>query len=228
MQRQREALLVGEHVLAERRAEIRQPLDDLRQVFFRCAVERGAGAAKGRVVALQHAFLLGGKAECIALLHQGIDAVEQVGVGVESVPVARHLRRKLALDLKERVIAVRSGQKMKHLLDPGQRPPAHLQRGDGIGKIRQLGAAGDCRDLGFVFGKGACIGGSEMCGLDLAERRDLAGGRPVREKGVVGAILRVHAGSTKGRCRLYIGISALNWAVVSEKVRPHWNSHEQA
>ena len=47
VQRQREGLLVGEHVLAERRAELGQPLDDLGQALLRRAVERGAGAAEG-------------------------------------------------------------------------------------------------------------------------------------------------------------------------------------
>ena len=72
-----EALLVGEHILAERCAELRQPLDDLRQPLFRLAVERGAGAAKGCVIALEHALLLGGKVERLALLHQSIDAAKE-------------------------------------------------------------------------------------------------------------------------------------------------------
>ena len=52
-------LLVGEHVLPERRAEARQPLADLLQPLLRRRIEPGAGAAEQRVIALQHARLLG-------------------------------------------------------------------------------------------------------------------------------------------------------------------------
>ena len=58
-------LLVGEHVLAERRAEAREPLGDLLQPLLGGAVEPGAGTAEHRVVALQHARLLGRQAEAL-------------------------------------------------------------------------------------------------------------------------------------------------------------------
>src|ERR1700733_3454336 len=32
---------------------------------------------------------------------------------------------------------------------------------------------------------------------------------------------------TKGRCRFYIGVLALNWPPVSERVRPHWKKPRQ-
>ena len=52
-------LLVGEHVLAERGAERREPIPDLLQPLLRGRIEPGARAAEQRVVALQHARLLG-------------------------------------------------------------------------------------------------------------------------------------------------------------------------
>src|SRR5262245_3687670 len=116
---------------------------------------------------------------------------------------------------------------MEHLLDPPQRPPAQFERRNGIGKIRRRRAASDGRDLRLVLRKGARIGGSEMLGFDLFKRGHLARGGPLLEKGVIGVFLRVHAGfSPKEECLSYIRIPALNWACISERVRPHWKSHE--
>ena len=64
---QREGLLVGKYVLAERRAEFRKPLDDLGEALFSVAVERGAGAAEARMVPLDDALLLGIKPEAVGL-----------------------------------------------------------------------------------------------------------------------------------------------------------------
>ena len=204
MQGQREALLVGKHILAERCAELRQPFDDRRQPLFRLAVERGAGAAKGCVIALEHALLLGGEVERLALPHQSIDAAEELCVGVELVPVARDLRRELALDLEQRVVAVGAGQKMEHLFDPPQRPPAQLERRNGIGEIRRLRTAGNGRDLGLMLGEGARIRRREMLGPDFFKRGHLARGGPMPEKGVIAVFLRVHAGFSPKEDAAYI------------------------
>ncbi len=198
VQRQRESLLVGEHVLAECRAEFRQPLDDLGEARLCGGVERGAGSAKRGVVALEHPLLLGGKPKRVALAHQRIDAVEQRGIGTEFVPVAGHLRRQFALDLQQRLVAVGADQKAENLLDAGQRPAAHFEGGDGVGEIRWLCPAGDGGDLGLVFRERARVGGNKMLGLDGRERRDLIGRRPVMEKRVVGGILRVHRALAPG------------------------------
>ena len=66
VKRKRKGLLVGEHILAERGAQGRKALDDFGKALFRCVVEAGAGAAEAGVVALQHALLLGIKAERVA------------------------------------------------------------------------------------------------------------------------------------------------------------------
>ena len=115
-------MLVGEHILAERGAELGQTLDDLGEARFRRTVECGAGAAEGGVVAFEHPLLLGGQAERVGLPHQRIDAAEQRGVGAKLVPVARDLRRQLALDLEKRFVAVGADQKAKDLLDARREP----------------------------------------------------------------------------------------------------------
>ena len=113
---------------------------------------------------------------------------------MELVPVARDLRRQLALDLEKRVIAMGAREEMEHLLDPPQRTPAQLERRDGIGEIRRLRAAGDGRDLGFMLGEGAHTGRREMLGPDLCKGGHLVRGSPMPEKGVIAVFLRVHAG----------------------------------
>ena len=62
------------------------------------------------MIALKHTLLFGGKFERIALPHERIDAAEQCCVGADPVPVASDLRGNLALDLKERVVAVSAGE----------------------------------------------------------------------------------------------------------------------
>ena len=57
-ERQHVSLLVGEHVLAEGRAEAGEPVADLLQPLLGGGIEPGAGAAEERVVALQHPRLL--------------------------------------------------------------------------------------------------------------------------------------------------------------------------
>src|ERR1700749_4720481 len=189
VQGEREALLVGEHILAEGGAKLRQPLDDLRQPRFRLALERGAGAAEGSVIALEDALLLGGEVKRLALLHQSIDATEQLSIGVELVPVAGDLWGQFALDRKQRVVTMGTGHKVKHLLDPPQRPPGQFEGCDGIGEMRWLRAARDDRDLGLVLGEGPRVGWREMLRLDLCKGGRLAGGGPRPKKGVVALLL---------------------------------------
>ena len=199
MQRKCEALLVGENVLAERGAKLREPLDNIGEPRLRFAVERGAGAAKRCVIALEHALLLGGKVERFALTHQGVDAAEEPRIGVELVPVACDLRSEFALDGEQRVVAVGAGQKMEHLLDPRERPPAQFERRDRVGKIRWFRIGCDGRHFRFMFGKGARIGRGEMLGLDGIEWRGLARGVPGAKEGVIAVFLGAHAGFYQGK-----------------------------
>ena len=74
---QRERLLVGEHVLAERGAERREPFDDLGEPLLGRRVKRGAGAAEAGMIALDDALLLGGEPKRAGVAHQRVDALEQ-------------------------------------------------------------------------------------------------------------------------------------------------------
>ena len=96
-------------------------------------------------------------------------------------------RRDLALDREDRVIGVGAGERIEHVLDPGQRVAAALQRLDGVGEAGRGRVGRDGGDLGLVLGKGVREGGAEMLGLDAVERRHAERPAPVLEQRIVGA-----------------------------------------
>ena len=69
-------MLIGKDILAERGAERRRALHDLDKTRSRRGIERGAGTAESRVVALQHALLLGVEVEPVGRAHEHVDAAE--------------------------------------------------------------------------------------------------------------------------------------------------------
>jgi hypothetical protein len=190
--RQREGLLVGKHILAECGPEFGQAFDDLGQPFLRCAVERGAGAAEGGMVALQHARLLGGEVKLVRLPHDLVEAAKQRRIGTYLVPVTGDLRRDLALDLQEGLVAVGADKKVEDVFDPRQRLTAQLQRRDGVAEARRLRQRGDGGDLGLMLGKRVSVGRREVLGPDGRKRRNPVGGRPMLEKRVVGRVSGAH------------------------------------
>ena len=183
---QRKGLLVGEHVLAERGAELGKPLDNRGKAFFRFAVERGAGAAKARMVALGDAFLFGIEPEAVGFSHHRIDAAEQRRIAVDLVPMAGDLWRKFALDFEQRIIGVRAGEEPKRVADALQRPPAQFQRRDRIRKARWRSLRRDGGDLGLVLGKRARIGLPKVLGRHAVEGWDPIRGGPGRQKRIGG------------------------------------------
>src|ERR1700730_3834746 len=70
-------LLVAKQMVAERGAQMRQPLVDLGHPCFCGLVEAGAGAVEAGIGALQQPHLLTGQTEAGALLVQHRDAAEQ-------------------------------------------------------------------------------------------------------------------------------------------------------
>ena len=66
VEHQRVALLVGEHVLAERGVEDGEPLVDRGEPLLRRRIERGAGARELHMMALEHALLLGRQRQPVA------------------------------------------------------------------------------------------------------------------------------------------------------------------
>ena len=111
-------LLVAEQMMAERGAELGQPLVDLGPPLLGGLVEAGAGAVEVGVGALQQPHLLAGQAELGALLVQHRDAAEQHRVHHDRVPVPRHPQRDLLVDLENRRIGVRRDQVVEHRRRP--------------------------------------------------------------------------------------------------------------
>ena len=88
-------LLVAEQMVAERGAELGQPLVDLGPALLGGLVEAGAGAVEVGVGALQQPHLLAGQAERGAVLVQHRDAAKQHRVHHDRVPVPRHPQARL-------------------------------------------------------------------------------------------------------------------------------------
>ena len=94
-------LLVAEQMVAERGAELGQPLVDLGPPLLGGLVEAGAGAVEVGVGALQQPHLLSRQAERGALLVQHRDAAEQHRVHHDRVPVPRHPQARLPCRSRE-------------------------------------------------------------------------------------------------------------------------------
>src|SRR5204862_6711903 len=86
-QRQGEALLIRQYVLAESRAEHGEALRDRRKPALRRRVEIGAGAPERKMIALEHAALLRRQAQFVTSTFERVDAAEQRGVHEHVVAV---------------------------------------------------------------------------------------------------------------------------------------------
>ncbi len=155
LQNERVGLLVGQHVLPELSAEARQPLVDRRQAILRRLLERAARAHEAGVIAVEHARLLGRKAEAVAASIEIGDAGIERAVQVDRVVVAGEQRRDFALDRLDGVAGVGAGQHEEHVGDAVERAAAALQRRDGVVEARRRGVGGDRVDLGAVRGQRA-------------------------------------------------------------------------
>ncbi len=159
--------------MAERRAEMRQPLVDLGHPRLRHLVEPGAGAMEAGIGALQEPHLLRRQGERGAIVVQHRDPAEQHRVHHDRVPVPCHPQRHLLVDLEQRRVGMRRHQIVEHRRNLGEQFSGALQRGDGVGEVRRRGIVGDRGDLGRVVGEGLLEGGEEMFRRDLRERRRL-------------------------------------------------------
>ena len=168
-EREGESLLVGQHVLAEVGAQRREAFDDFGKALLRRAVEGGAGAAKGGVIALQHALLLGVEAERIDLpasAHRcGGTASGWCGSCSSGWRSAAQGRARS----QQRIVAVGADQQMEDSVHPLQGFPAALRCAAMVlSKSGRLGRGRDGRDLRLMRGKRAIIGWREVLGFDAA------------------------------------------------------------
>ena len=174
--------------MAERGAEMRQPLVDLGHPLLGGLVEPGAGAMEAGIGALQEPHLLRRQAERGAIVVQQRDPAEQHRVHHDRVPVPRHPQRHLLVDLQQRRVGMRRHQVVEHRRNPGEQFARALQRDDGVGEIRRRRIVGDGGDLGGVIGEGLLEGRHEVLRLDLGERRRLERRLPRRQQRVGGCL----------------------------------------
>ena len=191
LQHQRIGLLIGQHVLSELGAEAGHPLVDGRQAVLRRLVERAASPHESSVIAVEHARLLGVKAEAVAPGIQVGDAGVERAVEIECVAVTCQERRDVALDRLDGIAGVGAGQHKKDVGDVLEIAPAHLQRHDGVVEARRLRIGGDSVELGAVGSQSAVEGGTEMVRLDRRQRRQAEGAGPVGQQRVIGDGLQV-------------------------------------
>jgi hypothetical protein len=185
LQHEHVGLFIGQHILAEGRAECRQPLVDFGKPLLLVRPEIGAAPHKACVIAFEHARFLLRKIELVAPLEQFADAVEQFFVQHDLVAVPRHDRRDVALDLLERVVGVGGGQIVEDRGDAIELASGQFQRPNDIAEARLVGIAGDRVDLRFVLGDTLIEGRPEMRGLDRVKRRRLEGRGPFLEKWIL-------------------------------------------
>ncbi len=191
LQHEQVSLLVRQHVLAELGAERGQPLGDRRHPLPGLGVERGAGLDEAAVVALQHARLLLGEAEVALLLHQRIDAPEQLGVLVDAHGVLGEARRHLALDRLDRLVGVGAREIVENGRHAIEAAPGALQRLDRVLERRPGRVLGDHLDFRDVVGKRLVEGRHEMLVAHAVERRHLERRLPLPQQGIAGLPCRL-------------------------------------
>ncbi len=175
-------LLVAEQMMAETGAEMREALVDLGHPRLGGLVEAGAGAVEAGIGPLQETHLFGGEAELGAFVVQRHDAAEQYGIHHDRIPVPRHPRRHVLVDLQDRRIGMRRHQIVEHRCHTAEQLAGALQRRDRIGEVRRGRIVHDRGNLGRMVEKRLFEGRHEVLGLDLVERRGLERGLPGFQK----------------------------------------------
>ena len=195
VENKRERLLVGEHVLAEQRAEARQPLADRRQARLPFGVEAGAGAGESDAPAFERPRRFGVEAETLARLMQRLDAGEQRVVEQDRVALARQHRRDVAFDALDLVAGLCAGEMEERRAHPLEQRAGALQGDDRVVEGRRGRIGDDRRDLGAPLGQRRVEGGRKVLGPDAIERRRAERRVPRREQGIVGGRRElIHAG----------------------------------
>ena len=145
-----------------------------------------AGANEAHVVALQQTRCLGIQPQAAPFAIQRVDALEQFGVEKNLVPMGSQLRRDCFVDGLQGLGTVGPDQVVEHRLNPIQRPPAFLQRNNGVVEGRGLRLAGDGVDLLERLLHADLEGRHEMVRLDSVERRILVRQRTGLQEWIAG------------------------------------------
>ena len=170
---QQPLLLVGQHVLAERGRQCRQPLLDLRQAAAR--VRRKPGPCEHEIEPgpLDEALRLRSRVECVALRVHGVDAREEPRIHSDRRLMCKKPRDELALDGLQRRRRARRGEVEEHRADALQRAPAAVERDD---RVFERGWRRRVRDGANLL---VCsTRAASSAGATCSTRIDAKGGRP--------------------------------------------------
>ncbi len=171
-------------MVAEGRAELRQPLVDRGPARLGGLIEAGTGAVEVVVGALQEAHLLARQPQRGAVVVDQRDPAEQHRVHHDRVPVPRHPWRNLLVDREDFWVGVGRDQIVENRRDLREQLSCALQRGDGVGEVGRGRVVGDRRDLGRMVGKGPLERRQEMLRRDLGKGRRLERRLPRRQQRV--------------------------------------------
>ena len=178
LEREHVGLLILEHILGKAGAERGEPLGNFPETRFGGRGKASPGPAEGRVIAFEHARLLGAQRELVALAPERVDAREQRVIEADLVPVRGELGRDLALDRKQGVVAVRARERVKEGRDSVERPTAALQRRDCVVEAWRTRIGRDGLDLAQVRGECLCERVAELVRRDFGKWRHLKWGAP--------------------------------------------------
>ena len=181
-------LLVGQQLLAEGHAQIRQFLVDGRHTRAGIRRERSARAHEALVGLLEQARLFGRQAEIRARLVERVHALEQVLVEHHLVRETRQFRRHVLLDRLVGRRRVGRGHGEEGARHPGQLPPRPLHRFDRVLERRRRRVVGDALALRACLGDGQIECRLVMLRADAVVRRHAIGRVPRRGQRI-GALL---------------------------------------
>ena len=185
VEHERGRLLVRQHVLTEGRGERSEPLVDLGEPRLRRRCERCARPLVHRVVAFEHALLLGAERKLAARMVQRLDAAKQRRIHEDPVPMLGLKRRQFALDRENGVVGIGVRKRVEDIGDAREQLPGALDRLDGIDEGRRRRVRGNGGDFGGMVGKCPGEGGEEMLRRDACERRHAEGPGPVLQHGII-------------------------------------------
>lgn len=181
-EKERPALLVGEHVLTEIGAEAGQLLVDAGELLLLRLRQLGAGLDEALPMPLQHPRLFQRQAELFALFPECIDAGEKRGIHADLRIVPRHLRRDLPLQRLDDLVGMRTGPVPEQCRDPRKLIAGNFQRHDGVLESRRIRIPGDRIDLLLMRRERRIEGGGEIAVIERIEARQAVMPVPVDER----------------------------------------------
>ena len=196
-----------EHVLCKAHGERGNLLVQLAEAGLLVGRYVGAVAHEAFVLLLQQPHLLAVQAEAFALVVDGFDTLEELGVQRYVVAVGREQGGDGLLDGVHLVAGVARGKVEEHGADLLQQPAAVFVGQHGVLEGRRLGVVHYGVDFGLLPLHALLEGGQVVVGLDASKVGNFIRRSPCREKGVVHVglffVFAACGQHHRGRCQEY-------------------------